>query len=271
MTSQTEIKPIGGYIYPDSDGYLVNPTSTSNISRKWLELTETLTEAYITAYSDNLHSIYIRGSVAQGTMISDVSDLDSFCLVRNQGTEKENNGLQFLVDQIAANHTFANGIEAYALTVDGALANVADKFLIKILALRVWGEDVSSQIDKYQVSIDAMNFCLRLDELENRFIEYSKLLRNDKEEKRYCVAISKLSLRIAFEIVMIRESKFTRDLFYCWESYAKYYPQHSSFLRDFLNHAVNPIADVESVVGNWTRVCTIFREQLENEHHLRDE
>ena len=81
-------------------------------------LTKALTDAYITSYGDNLHSVYIRGSVAQGTMISGVSDLDSFCLIRNQVTENEDNSLQLLVDKIATNHPFANGIEAFAFTVD---------------------------------------------------------------------------------------------------------------------------------------------------------
>lgn len=269
MTPQTEIKPIGGYIYPDSDGYLVNPTSISHIPKKWLRLTEDLTDAYIKVYDDNLHSVYIRGSVAQGTMISGVSDLDSFCLVRNQVTENEDNCLQLMVNKIAAKYPFANGIEALAFTVDEALTNESYKFLIKILALCVWGEEVGSKIGKYQVSVSALDFCTRINDLNQRFLKYATMLKDDNEARRYCVSISKLALRIAFDIVMLREARFTRDLYYCWESYAKYYPQHASLLKEFLDHAVNPIADTELILKKWGKLCSLLQEQIDNAHHLR--
>ena len=55
-------------------------------------------------------------------------------------------------------------------------------------------------------------------------------------------------LRTGFELVMGREQKYTRDLYPCYESFIKYYPQKKDDMYKTLELAINPIDD-SKIIG----------------------
>lgn len=48
---------------------------------------------------------------------------------------------------------------------------------------------------------------------------------------------------------MDKEQVFTRDLYPCYEIFAKYYPQQASKMYTVLELAINPIDDVKTIVS----------------------
>ena len=227
VTNNKEITMIGGYLYLDDDGCLINPTSIENIPEKWSVLVAEVVNAFVSALGGNLHSVYIRGSVARGTMISGVSDVDTYCVVESDCSGDDLTKLKELVDELESKHTFATGIEAAVLNIDKVLSTEADKFLIKSQSLCIWGEDLGLLIDSCPLSTNAMLHCMKLDKINGNFFEYSDIVKNkgDSVKMRFCRNwVSRVILRTAFEVVMLREKKYTRDLYFCWLSYSKYYP-----------------------------------------------
>lgn len=71
------IRRIGAYLVADEDGYLPSPAGTA-IAAPWSAAVESLVAAYLAEWGQDLHSIYVRGSVARGLALVGVSDLDSF-------------------------------------------------------------------------------------------------------------------------------------------------------------------------------------------------
>jgi hypothetical protein len=76
-----EIKPIGTFLQTNAEGFIVNTTSLEQIQDEWLPAVEKVTDAYRKHFGTDLHSVYIRGSVAKGQAIHNVSDIDSFAVV----------------------------------------------------------------------------------------------------------------------------------------------------------------------------------------------
>jgi len=78
---QNDVKPIGSFLQTDTDGFIVNTTSPEKIQSAWLPAVEMVSDAYRKHFGENLHSVYIRGSVAKGEAIDNISDIDSFAIV----------------------------------------------------------------------------------------------------------------------------------------------------------------------------------------------
>lgn len=59
-----------------------------------------------------------------------------------------------------------------------------------------------------------------------------------------CVWMSKRLLRASFELVAEKERCFTRDLYLCWEKFAKHYSSKSKQMYNVLNLAINPTTNM---------------------------
>ncbi|RKU35825.1 hypothetical protein C6496_16135 [Candidatus Poribacteria bacterium] len=57
--------------------------------------------------------------------------------------------------------------------------------------------------------------------------------------------ICKRFLRAGMGLVLSRVKVFTRDLYYCYEEFAKFYPQQDAAMWQALEFAINPTANVE--------------------------
>jgi len=271
VTNKNAITPIGGYLYLDDNGCLINPTSIENISGKWKALVEEVVNAYVSALGENLHSVYLRGSVARGTMISGVSDVDSYCVVESDCSDNAFTKLKELVDELEKKHAFSTGIESVAWNIDKVLSTEADMFLVKTQSLCIWGEDLGLLIEPCPLSTSAMLHCMKLDKINGNYSEYADMvkIRDDSVKMRFCSRwVSRVILRAAFEVVMLREKKYTRDLYFCWLSYSKYYPNDAPIIYEFLEYAVNPISDLNLLATKWKEAIVLLQSHLENEHHL---
>jgi tRNA nucleotidyltransferase (CCA-adding enzyme) len=84
-----EIKPIGKYLSQEENGFIVNDLSIEKIDEKWLPILETIVETYQAKLGENLVSVYLRGSVARNLAVDNISDLDTFALVKSTFSDKK--------------------------------------------------------------------------------------------------------------------------------------------------------------------------------------
>ena len=80
--SEQRILPIGKVLHTDSEGYFVSESSMDNIVQPWDEPVQALVEKFRAELGDEMHSLYIRGSLVRGTAIEGVSDIDGIVLVK---------------------------------------------------------------------------------------------------------------------------------------------------------------------------------------------
>jgi hypothetical protein len=71
-------------------------------------------------------------------------------------------------------------------------------------------------------------------------------------------AIVKRMIRVAFELVMEQEQRYTTSLYHCWDCFGRYYPQQREAARQLLEFYLNPSSDMEAIAqcllyGQWLK------------------
>jgi hypothetical protein len=71
-----EIRDIGSYLSVDEFGFLSDDFLESNLQERWVKPCKQATDIIVGLTGECLVSVYLRGSVANGTAIDNISDID---------------------------------------------------------------------------------------------------------------------------------------------------------------------------------------------------
>ena len=218
---------------------------------EWSEAVEVLKDAYLERWGDAVHSIYIRGSVAKGLAVKGISDLDSFAVMQprwdNTVTHEALEAWMEKVEGvIQTTFPFVESIEVGLEAYNGVLdrANIYT-FIIKTDAVCVHGESLARKIDPYKPDAEIAFQTRYFREHLNYFLdEYPQ--EPDGEKADFLAWLMRRFLRLGMELVMMKEQRYTRDLYLCYESFAKHYPGREGEMYRALELALNPEASRES-------------------------
>ena len=243
--ASTEIKRIGSYLETDKQGFLQSRADAANITGSWLAVVEAVKSAYLEKFPDNIHSIYIRGSLVKGLAVEGTSDVDSFAVLKT-GFEQTLSYEAFkawaeTVEQdVQAMFPFVTGVELGLETFEEAQDRENPYALIlKIEAACVYGENLAERISPYKPGPEmALQTNYFRSHLETFLAEYPE--EPEPEKPEFLTWILRRFLRLGMELVMAQEQRFTRDLYLCYESFAKYFPEKKTEMYRALELAVNP-------------------------------
>jgi len=254
MPKNQPIKPIGSFFEMTKEGYIINPTSTAFIPIKWLPLVNEVVEMIKEKYGNDLHSIYLRGSVARGAAVDGFSDLDIFVLLHQPNVRWEAASWLSKYSEIWSNSFgFVKKVEVMCSTFSENMytSNPALAMIIKTQSLLLFGSAISEKIPSFKPSKEMMlNYRWLAEDLATFFAK-AKPQTEDVQE------ITKVMIRCGFEIVMQRSGKYTVDLFPSYQVFAEYYPKRSSEMKSILFYYLNPAQDLEALtsilrdLGDW--------------------
>ena len=244
-----KITEMGTYLYPDSNGHIQKIVHAGLIQAAWKPVVDSMIQFYQEQLGEDLLSVYIRGSVAKGGAVDFISDVDSFFVSKTISDIPKPAKIAFY-ETTKAKFPFVNGVEIDGRNLDKLVALWKPKArsvyheLIKTQAICVWGNDISDEIPPFLLSEMFAHVYGIEKELNGALAELDSSSEFVPEEmKNYCTWIMKRLLRTGFEIVMIREQKWTRDLYLCYQSFSKYYPEKEELMRKVLHLALNPSED----------------------------
>lgn len=257
---EKEILKIGTLLKTDKEGFLLKQANNNKIKGKWKEAVDYLVKKYLEKIgSEKIHSIWIRGSVARGEAIENISDIDSFCLIKKEGS----------IDKIKINEIKSDVNKKFPFVTKveigfTSVKNLLDKnryfnkrFTIKTQSVCVYGEDIFKRIedfkpDKILARKIQENLRKRTDEAKE------KIESADKEKtKIFCSWIMKRILRQGFILIMDKEKAFTRDLYPCYNTFSKYYSEKENEMKKVLELAICPTSDKKQIIrilddfGKW--------------------
>jgi hypothetical protein len=252
LTSMIQILKTGKLFKPNKDGNLVNEASIGKIRPPWKSAVEAVKESYIHNLGDLLHSVYIRGTVARGKAVEEISDVDSTAVVLKVA---DFDPTWFQVEQrkLKNQFQFVSKFEFSLIPIDELLdpkKRISQKFFLKTQSVCIYGEDVAKQIPEFKIT----------DDLAQRFyrgLESDIKIAKANLTKNKCQWIAKRILRAGFALVMVREQAYTRDLYPSYEVFSKYYPNKEKEMKKALELAINPIDDRNSLLqfldsfGGW--------------------
>ena len=240
-----KIHPIGGYFPKDNDGFVVNPAKWENVSAKFQQLIYKLIENIPASEKEQLHSIYLRGSLPRIIDEKFIADIDLFALSakKNMRWSYEKWALD-LIHRVKKENDLKIKIEFASTSVDKDLKeNYAQlAAIIKTQSVCIYGTDFSTNLPSYKPSKSlCLNYKWLAEDLKNALGENA-----DLSTKKDCL---KTLIRTGFEIVMERENEYTSDLYWCCQSFGKWYPnlknQMMKALEMYLNaeqneHSIDP-------------------------------
>lgn len=253
--NKIEIRPVGSYFEVDENGYLKNPASLEKIQEKWKPLIDDVVEVYKKNFGENLHSVYVRGSVAKGGAVDGVSDLDTFAYVSlpkeniRKGWQSEEK------DLLKEKYPFAEDIEISAMP----LPETGSSMILQSVC--VYGEGM--EVPPKKPGKDMIN---HLHYLEERYANTQKWLEeipaNEKEKIiGKCAWLMKDILRAGFELTMERSGKYTRDLYLCYKDFSEYYPDKEHLMREVLDLVLNPTDDKEKILELKQKIAPFIIEE----------
>lgn len=257
-----EIKKCGSYLQVDENGFVIPIDSSSTIQSKWLPIINDVIKFYQSEFKENLHSVYIRGSVAKASAVDFVSDLDSFAVLNIESEINQQNLISF-EKELNQKYPFCNHAEITLVSLNDVHA-VPDKRkrsiwdeLIKTQSRCVFGVDLAISIEPFRLNEMIGHSLYIVDEIK-KLPTYIEEDRDDPLElEGLCVWITRRVLRAGFDLVMEREQRFSRDLYCCYESTIKYYPELEINFKNILDLSLNPTAKVDrwlplvNELGQW--------------------
>lgn len=109
----------------------------------------------------------------------------------------------------------------------------------------IYGEDLAERLPGYKpgpdIAFQTRYFQKHFDLFLN---EYP--VEPEDEKLDFLNWMLRRFLRLGMELVMEREQRFTRDLYLCYESFSKHYPEKQEEMYRALELAVNPVVNTET-------------------------
>lgn len=225
------------------DGFFTNPFEISNIQDRYLPIIDEVIKNYRDIFQPNLLSIYLRGSVASGSAIEYVSDLDMIAIGNKNFDKSYKKLLEQKNARLFQEFPFITKFDCSYITLFDLLnRGYRDRyqFIIKHLSICIYGEDISTQLKKFAPTKEIIFNLPRLERrIENTKTELDEELSSD-QIKQICVIIMKLLVRCGFELCVERESFFTRELSTIFSIFSKYYPSKKDEMNEALALVLNP-------------------------------
>ncbi|MFD3449929.1 hypothetical protein ACFDTO_35725 [Microbacteriaceae bacterium 4G12] len=255
------IKNIGRYCLTDQSGYISNDSAFHKIDLEYLEILQEVIKNYLQHLGNDIHSIYIRGSIPRGLAIKGVSDLDTIAVTYRNPKELDLSWVKQAEHEMNRSFSCVTGIELSFYHVEDILeiSNFSIiAFMLKTHSVCVYGKDLIQMLPKYKADKALANE--HLFHLKSQ-IERAKadLINNEDAEdiKDCCSWIMKIIIRAGLALVIIDENLYTRDLYPAYQLFSKHFPQEEPRMRKALEYAIEPttkpdlILDFINDFGSW--------------------
>lgn len=230
-----QILPIGGYFPKDNEGFLINPAKWELVPNSFQQFIRKLIEKIPAEEKSQIDSIYLRGSLPRGMDEKYISDIDLFALTSKKGMRwQSEEWAQQLILSIKKEEKVSLEVELTTTTYDeDLLANYPLlAAIIKTQAICIYGSDFSKKLPRFKPGKSLLlNYRWLINDLKNAQSENATL-----SDQKHAL---KTLIRTGFEIVMEREKAYTPDLYWCVQSFGKWYPdledQMTRTLQIYLN------------------------------------
>lgn len=243
-----KVKPIGSFLQTDADGFIVNTTSPEKIQSAWLPAVEMVRDAYKQHFGEHLHSVYIRGSVAKGEAIDNISDIDSFAVVTLPHDDIDTSWSKDLEEEITKKLPFVVGVEIGAIPLEELIDHRGDQVMIKTQSICIYGKNLADELPPLKPGMDTAQHIRGIEREIDKTKEWLQEEHTDEEVKRRCTWIMKRIVRSGFELVMERSHTYTRDLYPCYVGFSEYYPEKKEEMYKALKLAIDPISDKKNIL-----------------------
>lgn len=222
----------------DDNGYIV-PISVlvPEIQALWQPVISAVKELLLSLHADFIHSIYVRGSVAAGCAIANLSDIDFLVVTLFEPKHINNSYLETGVNNIRSVYPFINGIDldfVQHVSLFGENASFGHRFLLKTQTKCVFGRNLAIFIEPFAADKKTArgllsDFGAVLTKIKSHPLQHiDQDIAMASEWRQWII---KRLLRSTFLLAMDKAKLFTRDLTVAYEVSCLYFPEKRANLK----------------------------------------
>lgn len=249
------IRRIGVIYRVDEHGFFVGTPAVPELPQNWARAIKEVKASYVKCFGRMLHSLYVCGSLVRGTAIDYISDLDTVVLLDCPAAvinTLDFNWFAELENRIRYESSVISKLELSAFSVDDFLhipELEEDRFLIKLQSLCIYGDGLADVLPKVKLSHSLAYHLSHSITSELRAAAVKVIHSKTEDEiKLWCRWSAKRILRAGMALVMVAEKAYSRDVYFCYEFFTRYYPETIPQMWQALFWTINPIARRNEIV-----------------------
>jgi len=253
----------------DKRGYLINDAKSEHIKPPFLDVIDDVIKAYLHHIGDDVHSIYITGSVPRGLAVEGQSDIDVIALLEYY-TEPElvmRDWIASAEDNILAKHDCVSDVQMEIWPHGWILHDESEfsisAFILKTHAVCVWGVDITPDLTDYKFTDKSTRIAIANDDIVqiepdiDEAIDEIEADDSPANVKYWCKRICKNMIHAAFGLVMVDEAVHTRDTDISAQYFIKHFPDYKPEVKQAIAWVESPtderqdILDFLDTFGAW--------------------
>ena len=255
-----EILKIGSFIKMDSQGFFINDYEVNKLMIPYEKAIDKIIGCYITVFKENVHSIYIRGSVARGNPIMGFSDYDCLAVLCKKCTDIEKKSILEYAESLKLEFDFVPIFDLSYCDIIELMENEEARhwqFAIKVQSICIYGKSLIPILPKFKPNSEIIFSLSCLEKSINKSRNVFLKAFDPDIIKRRCAWIMRIFVRCGLLLVVEREKKYTNELALCCEVFSQYYPEKAKQMKISLELAINPITNLEVLLdlldnlGQW--------------------
>lgn len=238
-----QIKESGSYAKLDDRGFILNSAENSEIQDEYKNIVEHVKRVYSEVFGADIHSIYLRGSVAKGEAVSWISDIDAFAFTYNKAGEEKLNNLKRKSEELADHHPILNGVDLGQAWLGAFYRLKPLHIMLKTQSKCIYGPDLAYAVNDLKPGHETNQHLHGVQGEIEETLAWLSENHDDSEIMARCTWIMKRLLRSAAEKACLSCGLYTRDLYRCYELAVKENALYAKIWRQVLELAINPVAN----------------------------
>lgn len=244
----------------DKNGFIIIEVGLNKIKPAFKKILDKIKVEIINKFADEIHSLYLYGSVATGKARIKSSDVDLLLVLHKRPTSKIKNEVTKFQNYLTEEHSGTFRDVGISLTH----ANKVKKDIygwgcfIKHLCVCLAGENFGKNLPKFKPSKRvAKAFNGDIEKHIKTVLEQLKSTHNPQEVRAICSGTMRKIVRTGFCLVMEQEQAWTTDLKKSYEIFSKYYPKQLVGMKKALLLTQKPTTNTKKLgkfledFGSW--------------------
>lgn len=239
-----EVKKYGSPWNMNKEGYFIPDAHINKVITPYREVVDDLVKAYLENAKEEIHSIYIRGTVARGNAVYGVSDLDSYAITYREVPAEKGQWVSVEEKSIAEKHPFITGVQIgllpkFLFESNGAARYM--RFVLKTQSACAYGQDLIPQMESFGLNKYVLNFDISYIETAiHKVLEAIHVNDSSDNVSLECHHLMKKIVRTGLSLVASEENVYSRDLGYCYEYFSKVFPNKSLEMKKAVEWTIHP-------------------------------
>ncbi|MBW4891125.1 nucleotidyltransferase domain-containing protein [Mucilaginibacter sp. HMF5004] len=255
-----KVLELGDFVKTNDENYLINTNSLQTIKQPFLEPISDIVNHYCNIFKNKIHSIYLRGSVARGKAIINFSDYDCFAILEEPATEQEIYAIRLIEKELLIKYKFVSNFDLYYINYNDLITKEDYShwiFTIEIQSVFLFGNNLINKLSKFRPNKEIAFAIQHLEISINKASSKLQQVFEPSLTKYWCSWICRKFVRCGLELVIEQEKQYTNELFLCYKTFSKYYPDKKNDMELALNLSINPTIVIEDILslikslGHW--------------------